>query len=86
MDLRVAVREFVNEGRELLERLRSSEGDSLTGAELHVLEVQLYLLNKEVTKRKHRILPPPQKSQSRPSLLDSSDQAEEKGTSHKGPA
>ena len=52
MDLRLAVHEFVNQGKELLERLRSCEGDTLARAELHVLEVQLYLLDKEVTKRK----------------------------------
>jgi hypothetical protein len=50
MDLRLAVHEFVNQGREFLERLRSSEGDTLARAELHVREVQLYLLDKEVTK------------------------------------
>ena len=53
MDLRLAVHEFVSQGRELLQRLRSSEGDMLKRTELHILQVQLYLLHEEVTKRKH---------------------------------
>jgi hypothetical protein len=52
MDLRSAVSKFVNEGRDLLDRLRSDEGSSLTGAELHMLDVQLYLLEHELTKMK----------------------------------
>ena len=49
MDLRIAVHMFVTEGRELLEKLRSNEGDSLTSADLRILKVQLYLLDHQVT-------------------------------------
>ena len=51
MDLRLAIHEFVNQGREILERLRSFEGNDLNRIELHVLEVQLYLLEREVSRR-----------------------------------
>ena len=52
MDLRRTIHEFVDQGREVAARLRSSEGDVLTRVDLHVLEVQLYLLGKEVSRRK----------------------------------
>ncbi len=42
MDLRRATSEFVTQGRELLKRLRSIEGDTLTGVDLQVLRTQLY--------------------------------------------
>jgi hypothetical protein len=83
MDLRLAVHEFVNHGRGLLERLRSSEGDTLTKAELHVLEVQLYLLDKEVTKRKLRTAPPTAQSPPTVSPFDSPGQTRNSDTSNK---
>ena len=52
MDLRDYLRSFVDQGRVLIERLRSGEGDTLTRADLHILEVQLYLIEKELQKRK----------------------------------
>ena len=64
MDLRLAVYEFVKQGNDLLERLRSPEGDMLSRTDLHVLEVQLYLLDKEVTKKKQT--KPPPRAQSPP--------------------
>ena len=42
--------EFGTDSRHLLENLRTDEGSSLTAAELHVLKVQLYLLDHEVTR------------------------------------
>jgi CheY-like chemotaxis protein len=53
MDLRCATSEFVTQGRDLLKRLRSIEGDTLTGIDLHVLRTQLYLLEGEVSNRQH---------------------------------
>jgi len=52
MDVRSAVRAFVEQGRELYQRLRSSEGDAVSPTDLHILEVQMYLLDKEVARRK----------------------------------
>ena len=52
MDLRRTIHEFVEQGRGVAARLRSSEGDQLSRVDLHVLEVQLYLLEKEVIRRK----------------------------------
>lgn len=46
MDLRHAIGEHVTEGRELLERLRSTEeGSTATDMDLHILRVQLFLLD-----------------------------------------
>lgn len=52
MDLRSTIHHFVEQGREVIARLRSSEGDQLSRVDLHILEVQLYLLGKEVSRRK----------------------------------
>jgi hypothetical protein len=52
MDLRSAIHQFVEQGRLLIARLRSAEADHLSRVDLHILEVQLYLLGKEVTRRK----------------------------------
>ena len=64
MDLRSTVQKFVTDGRELYYTLNSDEGSSLTSAELHMLKVQLFLLDHKVTKMiKERIKePPPQTS------------------------
>lgn len=48
MDLRRAIGEYVTEGRELLKRLRSvEEGPTVSSVDLHILRVQLYLLDIE---------------------------------------
>lgn len=48
MDLRHAVGEYVTQGRELLKRLRSpEEGPTVTDVDLHILRVQLFLLDNE---------------------------------------
>ena len=52
MDARRALHNFVEQGRDLYQRLLSSEGDAVGLADLHLLEVQLYLLDKEVARRK----------------------------------
>ena len=52
MVVRRALRNFVEQGRDLYQRLHSSEGDAVSPDDLHLLEVQLYLLDKEVARRK----------------------------------
>ena len=52
MDLRSTIHHFVEQGREVIARMRSSEGDQLSRVDLHIFEVQLYLLGKEVSRRK----------------------------------
>lgn len=48
MDLRRAIGEYVTQGRELLTRLRSpEEGPTVTVVDLHILRVQLFLLDHE---------------------------------------
>jgi hypothetical protein len=59
MKVRLAIYAFAEQAKDLLGLLRSSEGNTLTRSDLDVLEVQLYLLEKEVTKRKKGINPPP---------------------------
>lgn len=59
MELRDTVHNFVNQAREIMERLRTGEGDALSGADLHNLEVQLYLLGREVIRMKDQKTPPP---------------------------
>ena len=53
MDLRDAVQNFVSDTKNLMERLRV-EGETLSRVDLHILEVQMYLLQKEVEKWKDR--------------------------------
>jgi hypothetical protein len=53
MDLRQAVKKFVSETKNVMEWLRV-EGETLSRVDLHILEVQLYLLQKEVAKWKDR--------------------------------
>ena len=52
MDLRAAIRNFVEHGRDLYQRLHSQEGDTVTGVDLHVLQAQLYEIDNEVQRRK----------------------------------
>ena len=47
MDLRDAVHHYVADTKRIMEWLRV-EGEALNRGELHILEVQLYLLQKEV--------------------------------------
>ena len=48
MDLRRALGEYVTQGCELLKRLRSpEEGPTVTAVDLHILRVQLFLLDHE---------------------------------------
>ena len=53
MDLREAVKNFVSETKNVMEWLRV-EGETLSRVDLHILEVQLYLLQKEVARWKDR--------------------------------
>jgi hypothetical protein len=65
MDLRSAIHHFVEQGRELMGRLRSPEGAQLSRVDLHILEVQLYLLAKEVSRSKNDTgIPSPETKQS----------------------
>ena len=48
MDIRRAVSDFIVHGGELLARLRSYEGEMLGEADLHLLRVELHLLDSEV--------------------------------------
>jgi hypothetical protein len=57
MELRDVVRNLVDQAREVMERLRT--GEALSGPDLHILEVQLYLLGREVIKMKDHKTPPP---------------------------
>ena len=52
MEVRQAIHAFAEHSEHLLGLLRSSEENALSRADLDILEVQLYLLDKEVTKRK----------------------------------
>jgi len=47
MDLQCAVNEFVTQGRDLCQRLQSFEQGTLSGTDLHILRVQLHLLDTE---------------------------------------
>lgn len=46
-DIRPAMSEFVRQGKELRERMRSSEREMLTDVDLHILRAQLFLLESE---------------------------------------
>ena len=67
MELRDAVLNFIDEARKIMERLRTGEGEALSGSDLHILEVQLYLLlevqlyllGREVIRMKDHKTPPP---------------------------
>lgn len=47
MDLQCIVNEFITKGRDLCQRLQSSEQGTLSGLDLHMLRVQLHLLDTE---------------------------------------
>ena len=44
MDLRSHVRDFIGMSKDLMARLRSNEGNALNDVDLHLLRVQLHLL------------------------------------------
>ena len=52
MDVRQTIYTFAEHTKDLLVLLRSPQGKALSRGDLDTLEVQLYLLEKEVTKRK----------------------------------
>jgi hypothetical protein len=56
MDLREAVKSFVTDTKHIMEWLRV-EGEVLSRVDLHILGVQLYLLQKELAKWKDRKQP-----------------------------
>lgn len=47
MDLRKALQQYLTLGNELFPRLRSVEASTLTKTDLHMLRVQLYILDTE---------------------------------------
>ena len=52
MDLRAAVHDLAEEVQHVLGRLRTAEADTVSRADLHVLEVQIYLLDKQLKRLK----------------------------------
>jgi hypothetical protein len=63
MDLRCAIGQYVTQGRELLIRLRSpEEGPTVTVVDLHILRVQLFLLDHEAANMEQRKMLSPLKS------------------------
>jgi len=51
MAIRRVTSEFMNQGKELLRRLRTTEANKLTDAEIRMLRLQLHLLDIEVSSR-----------------------------------
>ena len=51
MGIRRITGEFLNQGKELLKRLRSTEGNKLTTEQIRMLRIQLHLLDIEVSNR-----------------------------------
>ena len=62
--------EFMTQGQELLRRLRSTEGNTLTELEMHMLRVQLHLLDIEVSNRQYMNTPPTKNTLSETQELD----------------
>ncbi len=52
MEVRQAIYTFADQTKNLLELFHSSAGNTVSRNDLDILEVQLYLLGKEVAKRK----------------------------------
>jgi hypothetical protein len=83
MDLRRAIGEYVSQGRELLRRLRSpEERPTVTRVDLHILRVQLFLLDHEaanIQQMKDSSTPPEaanvQRKKNRPPRLKSENTA-----------
>jgi hypothetical protein len=55
MGIRRVTSEFMNQGKELLRRLRTPEANMLTDSEIRMLRLQLHLLDIEVSNRQHTI-------------------------------
>ncbi len=51
MEIHSLTSKFINQGKELLRRLRTTEANMLTDAEIRLLRVQLHLLDIEVSNR-----------------------------------
>ena len=51
MAIRRVTNEFLNQGKELLRRLRTTEANKLTDAEIRTLRLHLHLLDIEVSNR-----------------------------------
>jgi hypothetical protein len=51
MAIRRVTSEFMNQGKELLRRLRTTEANKLTDVEIRMLRLQLHLLDIEVSSR-----------------------------------
>ena len=49
MDLRAAAGEFFSRSKDLLDRMKSAEGETLTQVDLHILRVQCQLLDAQAT-------------------------------------
>jgi hypothetical protein len=56
MDLRVAVQNLTERATDVMNRLRTDEANTLRRADLHILEVQIYLLDKEIKKVKATLM------------------------------
>jgi hypothetical protein len=52
MDLRDAVRNLIEQSRDVMKRLDTTEEETVSRADLHILEVQIYLLDKQIEKVK----------------------------------
>lgn len=50
MDIRGAINDYVYKGRDLTKRIESDESHEATDIDLHMLKVQLYLLESATTK------------------------------------
>lgn len=57
MGIRRITNEFMTHGKELLRRLRSTEGNTLTETDLRMLRVQLHLLDIEAASRQYMNTP-----------------------------
>ena len=52
-DIRKTISEFVSQGKDLCQRMRSSERQMLNAVDLHVLRVQLQALDGEAANLEH---------------------------------
>jgi hypothetical protein len=57
MGIRRVTNEFITQGRDLLRRLRSTEGNMLTAVEVRALRVQLHLLDNELASKQYKNTP-----------------------------
>ena len=64
MDIRSLWQDFVAQSNELLDRMRSSEGEALTAVEVHILRVQLRLLDGQAQTLQQLIAARPRPSRS----------------------